>query len=208
MFTGIITEVGKVKSIIREGLSARLEITYKRIGESLSPGDSVAVNGACLSIVSRNSDSLFFDVIGNTLEKTALKRLKAGSAVNLESPLKLGDTLSGHMVSGHIDGERVIKSSRKTSAGWVLDVGILPGDEKYLVDKCSVAVDGVSLTVGELSRAFFRIFLIPHTLENTTLKSRRPGDYVNVEFDMMAKYAERNNRGSITRNMLAEKGFI
>ncbi len=208
MFTGIITEVGKVKSVIRKGYSARLEITCVKTGEGLDPGDSVAVNGVCLSIVDRK-ENLFFDVVGNTLDKTVLKRLKAGDAVNLESPLKLGDTLSGHMVSGHVDGERVVKGSREASGGWVLDVGILPGDEKYLVARCSVAVDGVSLTVGELYRGFFRIFLIPHTLDNTTLKSKRPGDHVNVEFDMMAKYAGKNGqKGSVTMDMLAEKGFM
>ena len=208
MFTGIITEIGEVKSIVRKGPSARLEIACKKVGKDINLGDSVAVNGVCLSVVDA-SDSLFFDVVGNTLSKTVFKRLKAGDAVNLESALKLGDTLSGHMVSGHVDGERVVKNNRKISGDQVLDIGILPGDEKYLLARGSVAVDGVSLTVGELSRGFFRIYLIPHTLDNSTLKSKRPGDYVNVEFDMMAKYAERNSqKGTITGDMLVEKGFM
>lgn len=208
MFTGIITEIGEVKAIVRKGSFSRLEIKCEEIRKSVSLGDSVSVNGVCLSVVGKN-DSLVFDVVPNTLDKTNLKRLKVQDTVNLENALKIGDRLSGHMVSGHIDGERVVKNSKKTSGGWVLDIGTFPSDEKYLASKCSVAVDGVSLTVGDLSRLFFRVYLIPHTLENSTLRSRRIGDYVNVEFDMMAKYARKGrSKGTITEGLLREKGFI
>ncbi len=162
----------------------------------------------CLSVVNQK-DSLVFDVVGNTLSKTSLKRLKAADAVNLENALKLGDTLSGHMVSGHIDGERLVRNMKKTARGWVAEINTCPGDEKYLIPRGSVAIDGISLTVGELLRGFFRIFLIPHTLDNTTLKLKKTGDYVNVEFDMMAKYAEKKStQGTITDSMLREKGFM
>ncbi|MFC1644200.1 hypothetical protein ACFL5C_02650, partial [Candidatus Omnitrophota bacterium] len=116
---------------------------------------------------------------------------------------------SGHMVSGHVDGERVIKNNKETSAGWVLDIGIISGDEKNIISKGSVAIDGVSLTAGELFPGFFRIFLIPHTLENTALGVKKTGDYVNVEFDMIAKYAvKERQKESITEDMLRKNGFI
>jgi len=208
LFTGIIVEVGKVKGLVRKGGFARLKIACDKVKEGVNIGDSIAVNGVCLSVTDKNGD-IFFDVVENTLETTDLKRLKVGDTVNLENALRLGDTVSGHMVSGHIDGERKIKNNKITSKGWVLDIGTLPGDEKYLVPKGSVAIDGVSLTVGEVPRGMFRIFLIPHTLKNTTLELKKTGDYVNVEFDMMAKYAEKGkSKGSVSEGMLRENGFF
>lgn len=208
MFTGIITEIGKVKSLVRKGSTSRLEVECSKMGENLNIGDSVAVNGVCLSIT-KKTKGLIFDVVGNTFSNTNLKRLKPGNKVNLESALRMGDTLSGHIVSGHIDGERTIKKNQKTSSGWVLDIGMLPGDEKHLVNKGSVALDGVSLTVGEVSNKFFRIFLIPHTLGNTTIETRRIGDMVNVEFDVIGKYADkRSGARGITNETLRDNGFI
>jgi riboflavin synthase len=208
MFTGIIAEVDRVRSIARKGLSTRLKITCEKVGRDLAIGDSVAINGVCLSIVD-TAGGLSFDVVGNTLNMTGLKRLKAGDKVNLEGALRLGDALSGHMVSGHIDGERVVKNNKKTAAGWTLDIGISSGDKKYLVTKGAVAIDGVSLTVAEISYDSFRVFLIPHTLNNTILESKRPGDHVNVEFDVMSKYAEKvAGKGTITKDTLKAKGFI
>jgi riboflavin synthase len=208
MFTGIITEIGEVKSIVKKGVSTLLEVKCSKTADNIALGDSVAVNGVCLSVVKMNG-ALSFDVVGNTFNKTNLKRLKTKDRVNLENALKLGDTLSGHMVSGHIDCERPIRASKKTSKGWALDIGILPGDEKHIVPRGSVAVDGISLTVGEISSKSIRIFVIPHTLENTILNLKRTGDYVNLEFDMMAKYAEKKNpESSISQNMLREKGFM
>ena len=208
MFTGIIAETGKVRKIAKKGGSARLEIDCEKVGASLGIGDSVAVNGVCLSITGMKS-GLSFDVVGNTLRKTDLKRLKLHDRVNLEGPLRLGDTISGHMVSGHVDCERQVKSNKKSRGGWTLEVAILEEDKKYLVPRASVAVDGVSLTVGELKGNVLRIFLIPHTIENTTLKLKKTGDYVNLEFDVMAKYAEKGRSGgTITEDTLRQKGFL
>jgi len=208
MFTGIVREIGTVKSIARKGRFARLEVACDKVKENIDLGDSVAVNGICLSVIAVKR-TLFFDVVGNTLKQTNLKRLKAGDKVNLENALKIGDTLSGHMVSGHSDGERPVKASGKVSRGCILDIGIKPGDEKYVVPKGSVSVDGVSLTIGEVKRDLFRIFLIPHTLQNSTLSFRSRGDHVNVEFDMMAKYSGKGpGKGGITRSVLSEEGFI
>ena len=208
MFTGIITEIGEVKNVIRKGNSFLLEVKCDKTPENIAIGDSVAVNGVCLSVVKKKG-TLLFDVVKNTFDKTNLKRLKTGDPVNLENAMKLGDTLSGHMVSGHVDCERPIRNNKKTPKGWVLDIGLLPGDEKHLVPQGSVAIDGISLTVGEISGNFLRIFLIPHTLENTILKLKRTKDYVNLEFDMMAKYAEKKKPASaITENILRKKGFM
>ncbi|MBD3426070.1 MAG: riboflavin synthase [Candidatus Omnitrophica bacterium] len=208
MFTGIITEIGEVRSVSRKGADSVLRVSCNRTREDLTIGDSVAVNGVCLSVVD-NKDPLEFDVVANTFKKTNLKRLKAGSKVNLENALKAGDSLSGHMVTGHIDCERPIKSLSKTKDGWVLDVALSPQDDQHLVPRGSIAVDGVSLTVGELRKDQVRIFLIPHTIDNTILKLKTRGDYVNLEFDIMAKYAQKNlTENSITEKMLREKGFI
>ncbi len=208
MFTGIVNEIGKVKSFVKKASVYRLEVECKDVSMDLDIGDSVAVNGVCLSVVEIN-ETLTFDVVDNTIKTTNLKRFKRGDLINLENAVKMGQTISGHMVSGHIDGERTIKNNKKTSRGWVIDVAMLPGDEKHLIPKGSVAIDGTSLTVGELFSGAFRIFLIPHTLDNTILKFKKSGDYVNVEFDMMGKYSEKEkNKRPITKNMLMEKGFM
>ena len=172
MFTGIITEIGRVKSFSRKADAYRLEVECKNTKENVNIGDSVAVNGTCLSVVKKNG-SLAFDVMSNTVKSTNLKRLSPGSKVNLENALKVGDDVSGHMTSGHIDVERKVKRNQKTKDGWVLEIEILPEDEKHLVDKGSVAIDGVSLTVAEVARKQFKVFLIPHTLGETTLEERK-----------------------------------
>lgn len=208
MFTGIIREIGTVKGLSRKGSSARLIIDCSKIKGSVEIGDSVAVNGVCLSVVEKNG-KLVFDVIGNTLITTGLNNIKKGDKVNLENALKLGDSVGGHMVSGHIDGQRRIKNFKKTSKGLELDIALNRGDDKYLISKGSVAIDGISLTVGDLSKDHMKLYIIPHTVENTILKLKRTGDYVNLEFDMMAKYAEKGKTSSkITNELLREKGFM
>lgn len=208
MFTGIIGELGKVKNIKHRSGGARLSVECGPTAHSVDIGDSVSVNGVCLSVVEKGA-CLAFDVVGNTLSATNLKRLKSGDKVNLENALKVGDDISGHMVSGHVDGERRIKKNRKTAAGWEIDVELAKGDQRYLREKGSVAVDGVSLTVGKLDNNSFRIYLIPHTLDNTTLVSRKTGDRVNVEFDMAARYQDADvSEGAVSRDMLRRAGFI
>lgn len=207
MFSGIVSEIGKIKSVRKNGSSARLEVACVKTAESIKLGDSIAVNGVCLTAVSETCP-VAFDVVGNTLKSSNLKRLKPGDEVNLENALKMGDTISGHMVTGHVDGERQVRGAKKTDKGWALDIALESGDEKYAVPKGSVAIDGVSLTMGEVSRGTLRIYLIPHTLETTTLRSRKPGDRVNVEFDMAAKYAAKRSGSAITEDFLREKGFL
>jgi len=208
MFTGIVSEIGKVKNLLRRGASVRLEVLCgKRLIKETAIGASIAINGVCLSAVRKNG-SLFFDVVENTFKKTNLKRLKVSSPVNLETALRLGDDVSGHMVTGHIDGERRIKRIQRSSDKCVLDVNMLPKDEKYLVSRGSVAIDGVSLTVAEVYGTFFRAYLIPHTIENTVLKFKKQNDYVNVEYDMAAKYIEKGLNAVISKDFLRKKGFL
>lgn len=210
MFTGIITELGKIKGIARTPHGARFTVGCRNIKKDLKLGDSIAVNGVCLSVIAIKKDTVSFDVVANTLRGTNLKRLKTEGPVNLEKALKLGDTLSGHILSGHVDCERVIRGISKTSDGWRLDINILDDDKKYVVDKASIAVDGISLTIADVYFGFFRVYLIPHTMENTALKQKKAGDYVNIEFDMLAKYAKKNKGAEsvITNEMLREKGFM
>jgi len=207
MFTGIVGEIGKVKSILKRGSSVRLEIMCSgALIKDTAIGASIAINGVCLSVVKKNG-SLFFDVVDNTFKRTNLKRLKISSPVNLEKALRLGDDVSGHMISGHVDDERTIYRLQKTSDRCTLDISLLPKDEKYLVPRGSVSIDGISLTVAEVYGTFFRVYLIPHTLKNTILKFKNIRDHVNIEFDIAAKYAEKRSPKPITQDLLRKKGF-
>ena len=208
MFTGIIREIGKVKGVRRKGSVKELDIYCPKTLESSGLGDSVAVNGVCLT-VSRKGDLLSFDVVSNTTRKTNLKRLKAGDFVNLENALKMGQDISGHIVSGHIDGERKIRKNLKNSSGQVLEISKIEDDRGLVVPRGSVAIDGISLTVAEDFKDLFRIFLIPYTLKDTTLAEKRPGNYVNVEYDVMGKYASgRDMSNALTTEKLKKNGFI
>jgi len=208
MFTGIIEEKGTVKVVNKKGSHTMISVGCGKVQGGIETGDSVAVNGVCLTVTGVGKD-LTFDVVGNTLDNTNLKRLRAGTAVNLESAMKAGDKISGHMVTGHIDGERVIRKNVDTPKGRLVEIGMSPEDRKYLVAKGSVAVDGISLTVAEVEDRSFRVYLIPLTLESTTLKLKKPGEHVNVEFDIMAKYNEKAPKSSgISRDFLRSTGFM
>ena len=209
MFTGIIQEIGTVKKISRKRDMTYLEVSCKQVLRDAVLGDSIAVNGVCLSIVKKGTDLLGFDVVFNTFNTTNLKRFRSGSAVNLESSLKMGDDISGHMVSGHIDKERTLIRNTKTIDGWILEINIKAEDRKHIVTKGSITVDGVSLTIGDIGANSIKIFLIPHTLDNTVLKNKKTGDHVNIEFDQLGKYAAKDSaKSNITKNMLFEKGFM
>ena len=208
MFTGIIKEIGKVRSIRKTSHGIELSVDAKIVNKNINLGDSIAVNGICLS-VTKNDKCLVFDAVKNTINGTNLKRLRVASSVNLENALKMGDDLSGHMVSGHVDGEKKIINNKKTSNGWSLDIEITETDKKYLVPKGSVAIDGVSLTIGEIVSRYIRIFIIPHTLESTTLRSKKAGTYINIEFDILLKKDSPNiSSGSkISMDSLHRNGF-
>ncbi len=196
MFSGIVWSVGTVAHVIPHGGDVRLvvEVTGLRLGE-IAPGDSIAVSGVCLTVVETGATALAFDVSVETLSRTTLGTLGAGDEVNLEKALRLADRLDGHLVAGHVDGVGRVASieADARSQRWTFDAP--PELMKYIASKGSVCVDGTSLTVNEVDDARFGINLIPHTIAMTTFRSKRIGDAVNLEVDLIARYIERLLRG-------------
>ena len=194
MFTGIVEEVGAVREVRRGIDLARLEIAASLVLDGSDRGASVAVNGACLTVVDRGADALAFEVGPETLARTALGRLAAGDAVNLERPLRFGGALGGHLVLGHVDGVGAVVAVTRVESTARVRIA-LPGAhlEPLLIPQGSVAVDGVSLTVAELDGPVFEVMLIPHTLGATTLGRLRPGQAVNIETDVIGKYVLRSS---------------
>lgn len=195
MFTGIIEETGTVASIKPTAKSIQLTIRARSIGRGLKLGASVAVNGCCLTatkISARGRDKLIqFDLLQETWQRTNLQFARPGSLVNLERPLRANGELGGHFVTGHVDGLGKIIRWEKSGADHVLDIAAPPDVLRYVVFKGSMAVDGISLTVAAVQKKSFRIWIIPHTFEVTGLRERKVGDAVNLEADLLGKYAEK-----------------
>jgi len=192
MFTGIIEEVGTVAELSTDPSGGRLRVACAKLLPRLGVSSSVAVSGCCLTIVRREEDAFWCDLAPETLARTGFRRLRVGSQVNLEAPLTLGTPLGGHIVQGHVDGTGTFAGL--PSAGdenYWLDVDVSAELARYLVEKGSVAVEGISLTVAALEGARLRIAIIPYTWENTNLRSLQPGDPVNLECDVLAKYVEK-----------------
>lgn len=191
MFTGIIEEIGKIKNVRRGNRSMVLEIAAARVLEDTKVGDSIATNGVCLTVTAMKNDWFSADVMPETVERSNLGNLRAGDPVNLERALSLSTRLGGHMVAGHIDGTgRIVAKERDENAVWIT-IGTTPDILKYIVEKGSVAIDGVSLTIAWVDEAVFRVSVIPHTQDATTLTSKHTGDIVNLENDMIVKYVEK-----------------
>ncbi len=192
MFTGIVEELGTVKAIRKNAGGARLEISARDVLTDATIGASISVNGCCLTVVELAGDWWAADAVEETLRRTALGSLKHGDPVNLERPVRLSDRLGGHLVQGHVDGVGGIASKIPQADGSVIfRATAAPSILRYIVEKGSIAVDGVSLTVTAVDDESFSIALIPHTLSVTTLGVKGPGDPVNLEVDLMAKYVER-----------------
>jgi riboflavin synthase len=193
MFTGIVEGTGTVAGLAAagDGRGARLEVEAPWLAGQLAVGESVAVNGCCLTVAAATTGGFAADLVAETLRRTALGGLATGARVNLERPLALGGRLGGHLVQGHVDG--VARVLERTPVGDGEEVRIeLPADlERYVVEKGSIAVDGVSLTVAGIGPGWLTVALVPHTLEVTTLGDRQPGDPVQLEVDVVAKYIER-----------------
>jgi riboflavin synthase alpha subunit len=203
VFTGIVRERGRIVRAVGgpEGLSLELEAPATAALSGV--GDSVSISGACLTVTSVEDGRLRFHAVPETLERSSLGRLEAGTEVNLEPALRAGDPLGGHYVQGHVDGVGAVRSLEPEGEGARLWVDAPAGVLRYCVDKGSIAVEGVSLTIAGLDAAGFAIALVPHTLEATTLGALRPGDPVNLEVDVLAKYVEKlvraDDRGTISR---------
>lgn len=212
MFTGLIEEVGRVTKTTRRGEVRELTVGCNKITSDIKTGDSLAVNGVCLTVVRFTSDSFTVQAVRETQERTTLGGLVNGSPVNLERALRPTDRLGGHFVLGHVDCRGIIRGLAKKRGETILTVEIPPDHQHYLAEKGSVAVDGISLTVAATYGSQFTCAIIPHTMENTNLKYRRAGDTVNTEYDILGKYAEKlmgreGQSGRITEEWLRKKGF-
>ncbi|MBU0895727.1 MAG: riboflavin synthase [Candidatus Omnitrophica bacterium] len=211
MFTGIIRELGVVESISRSGNICKLSLRSKNIDKSVKTGDSICVNGVCLTVTSKKGDLLNFDLMAETTRNSDLAALANGDRVNLEGAIKAGQTLDGHFVLGHIDCVGVVEYIRRSGDGLMLRVGFPEKFSNLIVEKASIAVDGVSLTVGLVNKNSFEIHIIPHTLKSTTLNMKDSGDTVNLEFDILGKYVAKGmgrvNRTPISEEFLRSKGF-
>lgn len=210
MFTGIIEEVGKIKNI-QGGTNYKLTIAASKILEDIHLGDSIAVNGICLTTISWDNGSFTVDVMRETLERTSLHKLRAGSFVNLERALAANGRFGGHIVSGHIDGTgEIINIRRDANAVWYK----IKTSEKimeFIIEKGSIAIDGISLTVAKVDRSAFYVSVIPHTLENTILLRKKTGDIVNLENDIVGKYiksfTDKNSNSTLCESFLKSNGF-
>lgn len=215
MFTGLIEEVGKVESVIKSTKSAKITIKACKILEGIKLGDSISTNGVCLTITSFSGNSFIVDVMPETMRNSNLSKLSPGEQVNLERALRASDRLGGHMVSGHIDGIGTIKNyEQEDNAVWIT-VAAAAEILKYVVHKGSIAIDGVSLTIACVDETEFKVSIIPHTKEKTTLLDKKVGDQLNLECDVIGKYIEKflgvreqtPTKKSIDLNFLSENGF-
>ena len=213
MFTGIIEELGTVESVERRRSGSRLRVRCRAALADITEGASISVNGVCLTAVDLKPDSFGADVAPETLRRSNLGELKPGSLVNLERPLSPSSRLGGHIVQGHIDATAEIVFLEELGDGnWWLTVRVPPEIDRYLVFKGSVAIDGISLTVARLEDGLLSVTIIPHTYESTALSARGPGDRVNVECDVLAKYVEKmlagiERPGGLTMEKLREMGY-
>jgi riboflavin synthase len=212
MFTGIIEKRGKVLRVSPRGQSKSLSLEISPDLTGLQLGDSINVNGACLTVVEIRGQTIDVDLSSETLQKTTLGDVKQGDGVNLERALRLSDRLGGHIVTGHIDATGTIVDRREEREFLHLRVRIPGALSKYVVQKGSIAIDGVSLTVNDCREGEIQLTLIPYTLQETTLVEKRVGDRVNVETDILAKYVERllgkGESGTLSSSFLREHGFI
>lgn len=216
MFTGLVEELGKVKTVARGTLSVRLTVSARAITGDVKLGDSIAVNGTCLTVVDFGDSWFTADVMPETVDRTALAGLRAGDTVNLERTLRVGDRLAGHIVNGHVDGVGVIRAKQQRDNAVVIRIEASPDVLRYIVKKGSVAIDGISLTVVEVGDNWFTVSLIPHTASVTTLGIKGPGDPVNLENDIIGKYVEKlmglgstksGNQAGLTVDFLQQHGF-
>jgi riboflavin synthase len=213
MFTGIIEELGAVDSVVAQAAGARLRIRCSTVREDLAPGGSIAVNGVCLTAIDLRPDSFSADASPETLRRSNLGDLRAGSRVNLERPLSPSGRLGGHIVQGHVDGTgEFLALDALGGENWWLRIRFPEELDPFLVEKGSIAIDGISLTIATLERDALSVTIIPHTFRNTTLAAYRPGSRVNLECDILAKHVAKlmgklGVKESLTLEKLRENGY-
>jgi len=214
MFTGIISEIGTVREVARNGGGIRLSIDGKQSIEGAKPGDSISVSGVCQTIVLISDGTFTVEAVEETISKTTLGKLAPGSRVNLESPLRLGDQLGGHLVQGHVDGVGSVRSVTPRADSWMIEIEIPEELARYVVPVGSIAVDGISLTVASRTGRRAIVSIIPHTMQSTTLSDVRAGSPVNLECDLIGKYVEslllggtKGKEGTITTELLRRWGY-
>lgn len=220
MFTGIIEELGTIAAIERGSKAVRLTVSAKKVLQDVHIGDSIAVNGVCLTVVTFQPTAFVADVMPETVDKTVISKLRRGDMVNLERAVRAGDRFGGHMVSGHVDGIGIIDKKEKNENAVVVFIKTAPDILKYIVLKGSIAIDGISLTVMEINDDSFAVSLIPHTAAATTLGFKNAGEMVNLETDIIAKYIEKmllfpvdkkksteQTKSEITQDLLIKCGF-
>ena len=215
MFTGIIEETGRIRQISRGSKSVKLNIEASLVLEDSKVGDSISTNGICLTVVEMDSRSFSVDVMAETLRRSSLNNLTTGSPVNLERALRLSDRLGGHLLSGHVDGLGFIREITDEDIARVFHIETTSELLRYIVPKGSIAIDGISLTVVDVDEKSFSVSIIPHTATVTTLLDKQPGNTVNLETDMIAKYAEKllktspseKDKQEINMNFLSQHGF-
>ncbi|MBP2650044.1 MAG: riboflavin synthase, alpha subunit [Firmicutes bacterium] len=217
MFTGLVEELGRVKHLAKGDKSVKISISAKKVLEDVKLGDSIAVNGTCLTVVDYNDTWFTADVMPETVNRTALAVLKPGDQVNLERTLAVGDRFGGHIVSGHIDGVGTILAKQQNDIAVIIKIAADPEIMRYIVKKGSIAIDGISLTVVETSDNWFTVSLIPHTAAATTLGIKGVQATVNLETDVIGKYIEKfmrlgpaepkHTKSTLTAEFLLENGF-
>ncbi|BCS53718.1 riboflavin synthase [Geobacter sp. SVR] len=213
MFTGLIEGTGRIASFDRRGAAAVVRVETTLTGTGMAIGDSVAVNGVCLTVTTKQEGTLCFDASPESLAGTTLGNLRCGSQVNLERAMALGNRLGGHIVTGHVDCIARLARLREVSGNRVLEFTLPPASARYLVTKGSVAIDGISLTVNTVTTDGFSVNIIPHTFAQTTLAGIVTGQEVNIETDIIGKYVERlvqpwKGGDGLTMKTLAENGFL
>lgn len=215
MFTGIVEEMGTIAGIQKGAKSAVLTVQAKKVFEDIHIGDSIALNGVCLTVTSLGGDTYTADVMNETLQRSSLGSLTIGSRVNLERAMAANGRFGGHIVSGHIDGTGTVKKVEKDDNAIWYTIAAPENLMKYIVEKGSIAIDGISLTVAKRSDVDFAISMIPHTAKETVLSQKKPGDIVNLENDIVGKYVEQLMRyeqkeektSGLTREFLLKAGF-
>ena len=209
MFTGLIEEVGHIALIQRRERLFDITVEAETVLDDVKIGDSISVNGVCLTVTATGDTKFTVQAVEETLRRTTLEKQKKGSPVNLERSLRPGDRLGGHLVQGHVDGTGRITSVKGTRDNVLISISHEPELNRYIVEKGSITVDGISLTVSSARRGEFDISVIPHTLQSTTLVNARVGNSVNLETDIISKYVEKliNSDGSLSIDQLKKSGF-